>query len=535
MDNPVQDQTPQRNIDEILEAIREKRGIAITLIGLLIGIIGNFLFYHQLAGVNIGVYTLMVVVCGYGLAVMFEIPLVWKHSIFGLVAIYFTLMLGVLSAPLLVMMNLAMALLATGIFFRFGRVTRFLGGSIAEFVNSSLETLLAGWLEGPLHVLANSTGFIKHIKGRAGSMQQAAAVARGLLLALPILIIFGLLLGTADVVLGDFLEAFVGWFTPDIEFVNQLVIILLLTWLNAALLRPLILGPAMLDYSLAPGTSQSHKPLFTIGMIESGIVLVSVNLLFLVFVILQARYLFGGESNITAQGYTYSEYARRGFNEMLMASLLTLLLIGALSVVTVRRPEQEKLFYILTGILVLLTGVILGAAWRRLSLYEDTFGYSRLRIGSKVFMVWLGVLLLIMLADVVLKRKLWFATIGSLLCMFGYVATLDAINMDRYIAVHNIERFHETGKIDMAYILVLSDDAIPMMVTLLDDPKLTAAERYDLRVDLADRLIDMDREHARRHGVDFHWSKHQAWKALDQYRALLTNLDDENPDPNALE
>ncbi len=522
MDDPVQEQAPQRDIGDILDAIREQRGIAIAIIGILIGMIGNFLFYGQLAGINIGFYTLLLITSGYCVALAFEIHIVTRHALFGIAAVYFTFMLGFLSAPILVMMNLAMALLAAGIFFRFGRVTRFLGGSLAEFIQITFETVFTGWLEGPLTVLGNSSNYLVKMRVDDGKMKNLAAIGRGLLLALPILIVFGVLLGSADIVLGDALQVLATWVTPDIRFFNQILVILLLAWLNIALLRPLILGPAMLDYSMAPGLGTSSRPLVTLGMIESSIVLISVNLLFLVFVILQARYLFGGHTNITAQGYTYSEYARRGFNEMLMASVLTLMLIAVLSIVTVRTPKQETLFRILTGILVLLTGVILGAAWRRLTLYEDAYSYSRLRVGSKVFMVWLGVMLLVMLADVLLKRKLWLAVVGGMFCMFGYVATLDSINMDRYIAVHNIDRFEKTGKIDLPYILVLSDDAVPEMVTLLDNPKLEERDWISLQTDLADRLEDLDREHAKRHGVDYHWAKHQAWKALDEYRSLLT-------------
>ena len=40
---------------------------------------------------------------------------------------------------------------------------------------------------------------------------------------------------------------------------------------------------------------------------------IPVNLLFLVFVWIQFVYLFGGQANISAEGYTYAEYARRGF------------------------------------------------------------------------------------------------------------------------------------------------------------------------------------------------------------------------------
>ena len=55
----------------------------------------------------------------------------------------------------------------------------------------------------------------------------------------------------------------------------------------------------------------------SLGLIEVATLLISVDLLFLVFVWIQFAYLFGGQANITLEGYTYAEYARRGFFELL--------------------------------------------------------------------------------------------------------------------------------------------------------------------------------------------------------------------------
>jgi hypothetical protein len=64
-----------------------------------------------------------------------------------------------------------------------------------------------------------------------------------------------------------------------------------------------------------------------VGFIETMIVLGAVDLLFLFFVIVQFRYFFGGQANISAAGYTYSEYARRGFGELVTVAVLALGLI----------------------------------------------------------------------------------------------------------------------------------------------------------------------------------------------------------------
>ncbi len=64
-----------------------------------------------------------------------------------------------------------------------------------------------------------------------------------------------------------------------------------------------------------------------VGNIEVTILLGSVNVLFGLFIVLQASYFFGGAANITNNALTYAEYARRGFFELTAIASLTLGLI----------------------------------------------------------------------------------------------------------------------------------------------------------------------------------------------------------------
>jgi hypothetical protein len=53
----------------------------------------------------------------------------------------------------------------------------------------------------------------------------------------------------------------------------------------------------------------------SLGIVELGTVLGLLDLLFLAFVAVQVRYLFGGAERVaTTARLTYAEYARRGFS-----------------------------------------------------------------------------------------------------------------------------------------------------------------------------------------------------------------------------
>ena len=87
-----------------------------------------------------------------------------------------------------------------------------------------------------------------------------------------------------------------------------------------------------------------EKPIITpfIGFTETGIVLGSVTILFILFVIVQFQYFFGGNANIGVEGYTYSQYARRGFNELLMVAIFSLLMVLGLGTVTKRENALQR-------------------------------------------------------------------------------------------------------------------------------------------------------------------------------------------------
>src|SRR5258705_12567285 len=84
-------------------------------------------------------------------------------------------------------------------------------------------------------------------------------------------------------------------------------------------------------------------------------------------------------------------------------------------------------------------------------------------------MVWIGALLAVFALTVLLSRPRLFV-FGLLLALLGFAATLNMLNPDAFIARHNILRYQATGKLDVIYLVTLSDDALPQLLPLLDDP-----------------------------------------------------------------
>ncbi len=133
-------------------------------------------------------------------------------------------------------------------------------------------------------------------------------------------------------------------------------------------------------------------PRFKLGMPEASILLGSISVLFFTFIIIQIAYLFGGSSHITSTGYTYAEYARKGFFELIAVATLSMLLTLAVKKRTlIQTAGQTLLFKSLCGVLISEVMLITVSAHIRLSLYEKAYGFTVLRLLSHMFIFWLAV------------------------------------------------------------------------------------------------------------------------------------------------
>jgi len=158
-------------------------------------------------------------------------------------------------------------------------------------------------------------------------------------------------------------------------------------------------------------------------------------------------------------------------------AILTLGLIMALGAFSHRTTSAQRTgFHVLSASLVALVGVILASAFQRLLLYEQAYGFTRLRAYTHVAIVWIGVLFVLFLALLITGNLRPFApaAVGAAL---GFALTLNVLNVDDFIVRRNAERWRAGGELDIYYLTSLSEDAIPALTALAgDSPPSVQAE-----------------------------------------------------------
>lgn len=502
------------------------QSVVIAGFSVLLGIVGDVFFYSYPLGLNAPLYIVMFLAVAVMLIRVFDQRFSAANALVIVPLLFFAAMIAVVSANYLFVLNAMLVAGLLGIVVCFLTTPEFVGAQGSKALEKTLEWWVTGFAQ-PFPVLESLAAYLKRPTLKRERVTTIQAVARGCLIALPVIVVFGVLLSSADVVFSDYVEGLFTWINPDSveDLISHLFVVAVLAWGCMAGLKVILHGLALLpDHARVSSPAQPESAAsgagFRLGIIESGIVLGSVDALFAVFVLIQARYLFGGDANITRTGYTYSEYARRGFFELLTVSFFTLLLVMALDRLTRRPARWEQVFRGMAAGVILLTLVILASAFQRLKLYEDAYGYTRLRVISHVFTVWLAVLFVLLVLNLyrVYPHLFW---LGSALAVLGFFATLNLINVDAFIADQNIERYHKTGKIDVEYLTTLSDDAVPAMTALLDDLPPNFADHRRLVRDLWQRLDRLDRNRDERRFLGYHYGAARAWTALDNRRDEL--------------
>ena len=501
---------------------------------ILLGWVFDFLFWDKPLGINFAIYTLLCLATGIVLLRMEGLRLAPGSGLLLIPIAFLATMTFLRLEPLTVFLTILGTVFLMGVF-----TLTYLSG---QWTRYTLVDYIFGYLRLFGSMIARPLGFAAENRREQPSLSpsrggQLWPVLRGVVIALPVIAIFASLLSSADPVFASRLEDIIDLFNIQNlpEYIFRLVYILIFAY---------ILAGTYLHAARKSDEAVEEKTWIApfLGSTESSIVLGSVVLLFIAFVVIQFQYFFGGQANITIEGYTFSEYARKGFGELVAVAFFSLLLLLGLGAVTRRENDTQRRVFSSFGItLVGLVIVMLISAYQRLALYEQAYGFSRLRTYTHVFMIWLA-LLLVVVVFLELTRRERAAGLAILLAALGFVVSLNVLNVDAFIVNQNIRReilaandktFAEgRADLDAQYFLDLSEDAVPALVTAYQGAGMPDSVREKVGASLACIRYTRDLDGRELPWQSFHFSRYAADRALEKINSNLDTYvieDDELP------
>lgn len=293
--------------------------------------------------------------------------------------------------------------------------------------------------------------------------KSAIQVFAAILISVPVLCVVIALLVSSD-------AAFEGLMSFAVGKIGMTFLKLFVTLLISVLLTAFIVTNKfdMFDknsiYLSKP--SRPLKSLFAVTFLSL------LSAVYLAFLFSQLAYFVNSFKGLLPEGYTFADYARRGFFETETVAFINLAITVLLMFLTKRNEKGE----LPVAVKVLMTFVsafsifFVATAFAKMAMYIKTYGLTSLRLFTSVFMVATCAFIVAFIVRIynIDANTVKYAISFSLVIF----SLLSAVGLERTIASYNVNAYLSGGhtEIDMEYLYNLGESAVPYIAKLTDCP-----------------------------------------------------------------
>lgn len=434
---------------ELTDYPQADQHLIILLVALTLGLLFDHAFHGRALGLSFPIFTAVCLLAFWLLALVNKSRLRPVQGALASWAAFFALSVYFRSSPFLAVVNVAVTIYLVTLLVWSAGGFRFLWASPADYI-----TIPASVSLGSLEAAVDSASVLSGELSQSPRRQEWLRLGRGAVFALPVLGLFAILFSSADMVFQEMvvdLLTFVSWET---------------WWRGATVLVVAAAFLGLYVYAFlwegAPGADEDRQVPDFESKVEASVVLVLVNLLFLGFIIIQFKYLFGGQAALALPGTTYAEYARRGFFELLAVAALVFAMIWLMATRVWHHAAGYPLYFKFLGMAMFAqVFVIIASALHRLVIYEGAFGFTTTRFYAHSSLYLIAFLTVALAVKIVtnLSDSGFLAT--ALVATLLFLLSVNLVSPDRYVAEKNIARYRVAGDLDVDYLATLSDDATP--------------------------------------------------------------------------
>ncbi len=282
------------------------------------------------------------------------------------------------------------------------------------------------------------------------------------LIVLPVVLVVVLLLSSADLIFGNLFDNIFGNIFDVLEefifnnFLGRLLrFVIIFFIIGISLMYVLFEYPKKKDIIISE--NKKTRDVFTIKLLVSVL-----NIIYIVFDIIQIKSLM---LHSVSSNINYAEYARQGFFELLIVSIINIAIILISKKFETKDNEKDyKFINIMNILMIFLTMIIIISSFLRMNLYESAYGYTTLRLLVYIALI-TETILMIPTAMYIFNSNVNILKCYMIIIICSYVLT-NYINIDYMVARRNVNRYYINNKIDMEYLINFGYDNIPVLYEL---------------------------------------------------------------------
>lgn len=283
---------------------------------------------------------------------------------------------------------------------------------------------------------------------------------------------------SADAVFAKILNTYVlQYFNLDMFSIFQRLVVVFLVWIFTWT------GMIILN-NLKTVENRPEIIQFDIKNLWSNIVLVGINIVYLLFILVQIKYLFFGNHQMIVDLWlnSYAEYIHKWFWELMIIALFNFLVFRIIQK-SLKKENNNLMVKSMLILLMTFSIVIIWSAFKRIYMYVDAYWLTE----SRIFVFYIIFMIFALMSFCIYKIfKAQASYQNYLIVVFlSSFTLLWYMNIDKTIAKYNIEHnilvkatyndssfnrsigFRKSTALDWNYIFTLSEDAIDEQLYLL--------------------------------------------------------------------
>lgn len=300
----------------------------------------------------------------------------------------------------------------------------------------------------------------------------------GLIIAVPLVVVIIFALSSADLVFRDMCSRFFRFIGLE-TIIGIIVMTIAAYFISYATVRSLLKREIREECK----ECRNKEPLLAITFTSI------ITIIYLLFCGIQIVYLFAGKGALP-QDYSYAQYAKQGFYELLFVCLMNLVIL----LVCLSFFRESSLLKAILSVITLCTYVMVTSSAYRMYLYVDAYYFTFLRLMVFFFLLLISILMLGIFITIYKKEfplfrySMIIVTIFTIILAYSHpdylIARYNVSNLENLASTSSEgNSYYEYGNSayqDIYYLTRLCEDSAPVLTDPVIYEKLYAISPEDM-------------------------------------------------------